>query len=183
MDSREQTQIPIRHSRRAKRMSIQVHPDGHWEVVVPSRRPPSDQLIRRFVSAHEEWIKRHLSRAQISKPQMRLNHQGIPRTTVESQTRACVRGHMEDLCVHYPFQYRRVRLGNFRSQWGSCSRQGNISFHYKLSLLPGHLSYYIVAHELCHTVHLNHSKAFWALVQAVCPDMEECRQELKQYAL
>ena len=60
--------------------------------------------------------------------------------------------------------YRRVVIRRQRSRWGSCSAQGAISLNAALLFLPAHLTRYVLVHELCHTVHLNHSSRYWSLV-------------------
>jgi predicted metal-dependent hydrolase len=65
------------------------------------------------------------------------------------------------LCV-LPFQHVSIR--NQQSRWGSCSVDKNINLNYKLIFLPSELLDYIIIHELCHTVQLNHSAKFWRLV-------------------
>jgi predicted metal-dependent hydrolase len=47
--------------------------------------------------------------------------------------------------------------------------------------IPEALLYYLVIHELCHLVHANHSKAFWALVARYCPEYRHSRQALKTF--
>ncbi|HEY9626492.1 MAG TPA: SprT family zinc-dependent metalloprotease [Coleofasciculaceae cyanobacterium] len=54
--------------------------------------------------------------------------------------------------------------------WASCSGKKNISLNYKLLFLPPDLVRYVFIHELCHTVHLDHSDRFWSLVAEKEPD-------------
>jgi predicted metal-dependent hydrolase len=75
---------------------------------------------------------------------------------------------------------RRVAIRNQRSRWGSCSKQGNINFNYKIALLPEPLADYIIVHELCHLGEFNHSRAFWDLVAHAIPDHRERRAELRR---
>ena len=64
--------------------------------------------------------------------------------------------------LNLPFNKASVR--GQKTLWASCSQQKNISLNYKLLFLPTHLVRYVLIHELCHTIHLNHSAQFWGLV-------------------
>lgn len=65
--------------------------------------------------------------------------------------------------------YNRVSIRSQKSRWGSCSSRGNISLNDQLLFVPSDVVEYLMIHELCHTRHLNHSAAFWNLVQRHCP--------------
>ncbi|MBD2103535.1 M48 family metallopeptidase [Leptolyngbya sp. FACHB-261] len=77
-----------------------------------------------------------------------------------------------------PFSTASVR--GQKTRWGSCSDRKTISVNYKLLFLPVPLVRYVFVHELCHTIHLNHSAAFWRLVHQREPDCEAIKQELRQ---
>ncbi len=77
---------------------------------------------------------------------------------------------LDELARSHGFVYRRVSIRQQRTRWGSCSRQGNISLNARLLLLPSEAATYVLLHELCHTVHMDHSSKFWALVQKHDPD-------------
>jgi predicted metal-dependent hydrolase len=66
--------------------------------------------------------------------------------------------------------YRRVQIRRQRTRWGSCSRDGTISLNANLLFLPPETVEYVLIHELCHRVELNHSTRFWRLVERHCPD-------------
>ena len=80
------------------------------------------------------------------------------------------------------FHYTKVRYGNAKGRWGSCSSQGVISLNVALMRLPKELIDYVLIHELSHTKHLNHSEAFWSLVETYYPDYKTARKELKSYS-
>ena len=76
------------------------------------------------------------------------------------------------------FAYNRVSIRGQRTRWGSCTVQGNISLNRNLLFLPQELIHYLLLHELCHTRHLNHSRAYWSLVQSFEPDYQRLEYEL-----
>ena len=81
----------------------------------------------------------------------------------------------------YGFSYRRVTIKEQKSRWGSCSRQGNLNFNWRLLLAPLPVLDYVVVHELCHLQELNHSPRFWQLVALACPDYAAHRAWLREH--
>ena len=77
-----------------------------------------------------------------------------------------------------------VGLSSAASQWGSCSRsadgRGRVLLHWKLVHFEAPLVDYVVAHELAHLRHMNHSTAFWRLVEAVYPGHRAARRALRE---
>ena len=63
------------------------------------------------------------------------------------------------------FRLRNVLIKNQRTRWASCSAHRNLSLNIKLLFLSPELVGYAILHELCHTVHMDHSNAFWRLLQ------------------
>jgi predicted metal-dependent hydrolase len=80
--------------------------------------------------------------------------------------------------VELPFN--RASIRGQKTLWASCSSKTNISLNYKLLFLPPHLVRYVFIHELCHTIHLNHSQRFWALVGEKEPDYSQFDAELNK---
>ncbi len=79
----------------------------------------------------------------------------------------------------FNLKYGRVKVANTKSQWGSCTRDGNLSFSWKLVMYPTRIIDYVVAHELAHLKEMNHSKKFWILVEKMYPEYKESRVWLK----
>ncbi len=61
------------------------------------------------------------------------------------------------------------RLTDPKARWGSCSSDNRLCFSWRLIMAPCEVLDYVVAHEVAHLVHLDHSARFHALVQRLTP--------------
>lgn len=77
--------------------------------------------------------------------------------------------------------YGRITLRDTRSRWGSCSSRGNLSYSWRLIMAPPEVLDYVAAHEVAHLVHMDHSRAFWAQVEAIFPNYQTPRKWLKDH--
>lgn len=84
------------------------------------------------------------------------------------------------LATESGFRYRRAQVRGQRSRWGSCSARGTISLNWQLLFLLPEQVDYVLLHELCHTVELNHSARFWQLLQQHQPDAAALRANMRQ---
>ena len=75
---------------------------------------------------------------------------------------------------------KNIVIKNQKTLWGSCSSKGNINYNYKIVMAPLEILDYIVVHELCHLVYMNHSKDFWHLVESIIPDCKKRRNWLRE---
>lgn len=74
----------------------------------------------------------------------------------------------------------KLRLSNARTRWGSCSSHGTVCLNWRLIQLPIVLIDYVVAHELAHLIEMNHSPAFWKVVEQIYPDYRQAQIALKK---
>jgi predicted metal-dependent hydrolase len=86
---------------------------------------------------------------------------------------------MADLAEEHSFAFNRVFVRAQKTRWASCSSHLNISLNLKLLFLPQDLVHYVLLHELCHTVHLNHSREFWSLLGRCLPDYAGSNKSLR----
>jgi predicted metal-dependent hydrolase len=83
------------------------------------------------------------------------------------------------LADRHGFHVNRVSFRSQRSRWGSCSSKANINLNTNLLFLQPEVVRYLFVHELCHTVHMNHSRAYWQLVAQVEPDWKTLDARLR----
>jgi len=106
-----------------------------------------------------------------------------PRPVLEKYLRRIagetLRSRVADWAERIELHPRRVIVGERTTRWGSCSRRGTLSFCYRLVMAPPEVIDAVVAHEICHLAHLNHSKRFYALLDRVCPGHREAMDWLR----
>lgn len=73
----------------------------------------------------------------------------------------------------------RVMISSAMGRWGSCNSKREVRLSWRLIKARPELIDYVVAHEVAHLAHMNHSKAFWAEVGRLCPDYRRLRDELE----
>ena len=91
-------------------------------------------------------------------------------------------GDVSDLAQRIGAPAPPMKLSSARTRWGSCNAKGEIHLNARLVHLPPELARYVVAHEIAHLVHLDHSPRFWALVATLHERHREARRELAQWA-
>ncbi|HMS96411.1 MAG: M48 family metallopeptidase [Tabrizicola sp.] len=75
--------------------------------------------------------------------------------------------------------YSSLALRDTRSRWGSCSPDGRLMYSWRLIMAPPEVLDYVAAHEVAHLVEMNHSPAFWRVVDRICPGWQTRRAWLK----
>lgn len=75
-----------------------------------------------------------------------------------------------------------IKVRDYKSRWGSCSNNGDISYNWRVILAPRGIVDYVVVHELCHLLEQNHSPRYWKHVERYIPDWKDCRKWLRTYS-
>ncbi len=86
---------------------------------------------------------------------------------------------LETVAEERGFQAGMVSIRCQKTRWGSHSRRGTISLNAQLLFVPPQLVRYVFLHELCHSVHLDHSDRFWELLRQHEPQTDRLRKELR----
>ena len=81
---------------------------------------------------------------------------------------------------YFKMKPRSIRISDNKSNWGTCDSKLQLTFNWKLAMAPMESIDYVVVHEMCHMVHLNHDRSFWRLVGKILPDYEQRKNWLNQ---
>lgn len=127
------------------------------------------------------------TRGAVTGDELRLTAQddaGIPLALTKlmrREARTFLAERLEQWASRMQLRYSEFKLSSAGTRWGSCTAAGVIRLNWRLMQAPLPVIDYVIIHELCHLVELNHSARFWALVAAVCPDWKVKRDWLKQH--
>jgi predicted metal-dependent hydrolase len=177
-----ETKIRYEHktNRRSRRVRLYVHPGGRVVVTSPPRG--AEEPIRRLFRQKAKWILSKIGEMKklpvIDPGQTRQSY-----LANKDYALALAKSRVEYFNQFYHFNVGWITIKNHRSLWGSCSRQGNLNFNFRIALLPDLQRDYIIVHELCHLAEFNHSARFWSLVARTIPNPQHVRRELRRKGL
>jgi predicted metal-dependent hydrolase len=89
-----------------------------------------------------------------------------------------LRDRLDVVATETGLDYSRLLLRRQRTRWGSCSTAGTVSLNVCLMFQRPQVVRYLMVHELCHRRHMNHSAAYWRLVESFEPDWRVLDKEL-----
>lgn len=93
------------------------------------------------------------------------------------------RAHATELAQQAGVTLGTISVRQMTSRWGSCAASGNLSFNWRLIFAPPWVLRYVVAHEVAHRHHMDHSPAFWAVVSTLDPDYQTAEEWLRDYGV
>ena len=171
-------QIELIRSRR-KTISIQVVSPEHVVVRAPKRAAKRD--IEEVLEKNRGWIDKQIEKA-IAEEKQKENIRTLSELELRELADRAADVFKRKVEYYAPIvgvTYGRVTIRNQKTRWGSCSSKGNLNFNVALMRAPIEVLDYVVVHELCHRIHLNHSREFWKEVERVLPDYKKQEKWLK----
>ena len=159
---------------------MEIRPDR--TVVIRAPKWMSDEEIDRFFVEKSGWIEKNIRALDEQRKMLKDIEPFSPDEIQDLADKAIdilpqkARYYAKKLGV----SYGRITIRNQRTRWGSCSSKKNLNFNCLIMLTPESVQDYVVVHELCHLIEMNHSKRFWSLVESVLPDYRKSEAFLKK---
>ena len=182
LDEYSDTQYPkeyeiIYSSRRT--LAVQIISGGQVKVRAPGRT--SKSAVERFLIEKQDWILKHLTKAAAEAAP-------APPPLPEQERRRYMetaRDIFTRKAAYYAsimgVTYGRISIREQKTRWGSCSSKGNLNFNWRLIFAPDEVLDYIVVHELAHRKEMNHSPAFYRIVESVLPEYKKEQKWLREH--
>ena len=160
---------------RRRTLALELTRDGQLIARVPMRMPKRE--IDRFVTAHEDWILRHLEKLKERPP---LPEPSPAETeSLKEQAKAVLPGKVAYWSGIMGVQPTGIRITTARKRYGSCSSRHSLCFSCYLMRCPETAVDLVVVHELCHIREMNHGPGFYALLERYLPDWRERKKLLR----
>lgn len=165
--------VQVIRSRR-KTLCLEIHPDAR--IILRAPMHLSQEELDKFLESRKPWLLKHLNK---------------PRTQVPEYTQAqaqalmlAAKTSLPLLVAQFSGQMRvrpkKITITSAKKRFGSCNAKGNLCFSWRLMAYPPEAVAYVVAHELAHLKHLNHSPAFYQFLSQHMPDYQNRAALLKQ---
>ena len=185
LSGRELTYRFVRSSR--KTIAIEIGTKG---ITVKAPFQASQRDVEAFLKKRPHWILAHYDAMQERAVKMTIqaSHSHLSEeqmAALEKRYRALARECITNRVSYYAgilkVSFSAIRIAEQKTRWGSCSSKGTLSFHWRLILAPPAVMDYVVIHEVCHLLHMDHSPAFWKEVESLMPDYKIYRKWLKEH--
>lgn len=161
-----------------KTIAIEVKKDG--SVIVRAPRKCARGVIEGILREKQGWIfRKQQELAEKSRELPVLEKADEQRARLQARHVLTEKTNMYASLMQV--DYGKITIRDQKTRWGSCSSKGNLNFNWRLILAPEAVLDYVVVHELAHRLQMNHSPAFWKIVERILPDYQMQRRWLKEH--
>ena len=166
----------IKQSNR-KTIAFEIKEAGVLTVRAPFYMTRGEILTE--ISRHQAWIDSHMEKAAYQEQETSTKFSQKEIRQMADAAAGLIPPKVERYAQLLGVSYGRITIRSQRTRWGSCSSKGNLNFNCLLTQVPEQVMDYVIVHELCHRIEMNHSKQFWKLVEQMMPDYKTRRKWLK----
>ncbi len=148
------------------------------QLIVRAPRGTSKKRIDEVVKRHLRWVTEKIKKQQ----EMQAAAPVLTEDDIEALKREAklyFATKLDEYSRIMGLKPSRMKITSAQKRFGSCGKNGNICFSYRLMLYPEAAREYVVVHELAHLKHFDHSPAFYALVERYLPDYKSRARLLK----
>jgi len=198
----------VEYSKR-KKITLDINPEGYVTVKAPSKTPEAEVLEfvksksksilsfhekmqeRRFISReksyHEEETFLYLGEAcKLSDlireiPESKDDTQVLIKKFYTSRTQEIIKKRVKHFEKIVGVKAKSITVVDSKFTWGTCNYHRELTFNYRLSMAPPDVIDYVVIHELCHILHLNHDRSFWRKVGSFDTDYKKKQDYLERF--
>ncbi|GHV07274.1 zinc metalloprotease [Campylobacterota bacterium] len=186
--------ITVQKRPKIKRWRLRIDSSAAVTLTVPLRT--SQSTIESILRKHGSWIAQHIARRQADEEkaaEIYADHAPLipllgdwiePPKELHSFYRREARSYFLAECAAIAAKigvsFAKVRIGDPRSRYGSCSSKGTLSFSFRVIKAPRFVAHYIAAHECSHLKFMHHRAEFWECVRLIAPEYKAAEAWLKQ---
>lgn len=164
---------------RSKRKTVALQINAEGELIVRAPMLYSERKIKILVEEHREWIENKKEESI----ERKRNHPELSKEEIvayKKQAKALLPALTKKFAAVMGVEYGTVKITSAQKRFGSCSGKNNICYSYILMQYPIEAIEYVVVHELAHTVHHDHSRAFYDMIAEYLPDYKQREKLLKK---
>ena len=183
--------VTIKRKKR-KTISITVNSQGIVEVSAPLYTTNED--IKSFLLSKQKWIDNALNKIKNTNNEFInvLNYtygllygQYVYYTaefkkTYTSEAKEYLPKRLHELATIYGFKFNSVKIREFKRKWGSCNVKKDIKLNTRLIMLDKRIIDYVIIHELCHTIYMDHKKDFYNKLSSYFTNLKQIKAYLKK---
>lgn len=202
--------VPVRLSTKAKRIGIRINHNGAELIIPPKhyekgydflllkeswvRRKLRNVVVLEAVNDNEITMlgvtysiqylngsaRVNIYKNTIEVYSKRENHKVILLKFLHAKFLSEVTAMVLFISTKHGLRFSNIRVMENKTRWGSCSSKGELAFNWRLIFAPQEVLKYLVVHEMCHLIEMNHSERFWQLVETLDSNYRSAKLWLKQ---
>ncbi|MBQ0028801.1 MAG: M48 family metallopeptidase [Lachnospiraceae bacterium] len=167
---------------KSRRRTIALEVTNNGDIILRAPWYASRRDIERFAESKEDWLESTLKKLEMRHKE-KESSEYVDANKINELAKLAkkeIPSRVEYFANIIGVEYGRIAIRHQKTRWGSCSSKGNLNFNCLLMLVPEDVRDYVIVHELCHLIELNHSPRFWAEVAKYVPDYKVKRKWLKE---